>query len=540
MTRRQRLTLALVGPLTFVLVVILALGNLQPVPPSPVLASTPIKFNVARAQRLAAELEVLAPVRAVGSPEASTARQWLISQLTALGLTPQTLPFEITVNSQILTGVQVSATLAGASDEVVLITAHVDTPRAGGRSNALGIAAALELARVLSEGERPARTLIFLFSDAREYGRSWGMQAYLDNLGLRPKIVAALNLEASLGNPNFKIESAGFYASYAPLWLRQLSLQAAQPFQPVEIVGAEEFIARALPFEMTEHGQLLRANVPAVSFTTPDLAALGPAAENWAHTVAGLNPLPAGFALDWRVSEAQHLPAAWVLVLSLLLFLPLFLATGLEFWDQRPSPQALWPEALGLIAAALPWLNGYAVLFILLQSGLLPVYQAFPATLEDAFLKQPIDWAWALVMGVIALSFFDVLARPRGWARLADRLNLPTRRATLLLALSVVTLAVWLLNPFAAVLLLAPATFQWIWIVPRPLPAGRALNVLLALGGLLPFLGVCVALSFMSQLGVWSWFLLTGAMYGLFPFPIILLFAFSLALSLRFLWLGLR
>jgi len=540
MTRRQQFTLALAGPLTVVLVVILALGNLQPAPPNFVLAATPSEFSASRAQALAAELEALAPARVVGSPEASTARQWVIGQLTALGLEPQTLPFEVTVDSQILIGAQVSAALAGASDEVVLITAHIDTPRAGGRSNALGIAAVLELARVFSEGERPARTLVFLFSDSREYGRSWGMQAYLDNLGLRPQIVAALNLDASQGNADFKIEGAGFYASYAPLWLRQLSLQAAQTFRPTEILGAEEFIARALPFEMTEHGQLLRANVPAVSFAATDLAALGQAAEIWAHTVAGLSSLPSGFALDWRVNEAQHLPAAWVLALSLLLFAPLFLATGLEFWDQRPSPQALWPEALGLLAAALPWLNGYAVLFILLQTGLLPVYEAFPATLEDMFLKQPIDWAWALVMGVMALSFFDVLARPRGWARLADRLNLPTRRATLLLALSVVVLAVWLLNPFAAVLLLAPAAFQWIWIVPRPVPAGYTLNVLLAVGGLLPLLGVCASLAFIPALGVWSWFLLTGAMYGLFPFPVILLFAFTLALGLRFMWLGLR
>lgn len=540
MTRRQQLALALVSPLTLVLVVILALSNLQTVAPSPALATTPIEFDAARAQTLAAELETLAPQRVVGSPEASTARQWVIGQLTTLGLETQTFPFEVNVNSQTLIGVQVSAVLAGASDEVVLMTAHVDTPRAGGRSNALGTAAVLELARVLSAGPQPARTFIFLFSDSREYGRSWGMQKYLEDLGLRPKIVAALNVDASQGNEDFRIEGAGFYGSYAPLWLRQLSLRTAQNFQPSEILGAEEFVARALPFDMTEHGQLLRANVPAVSFASTNLSALGPAAEVWARTVAALQPLPAGFALDWRVTETQSLPAAWVLALSLLLFLPLFLATILEFWEQRPHPQALWPEALGLIAAALPWLNGYAVLFILLQAGLLPFYESFPATLDDAFLKQPADWAWALVMGVMGLSFFDVLARPRGWARLADRLNMPTRRATLLLVLSVVVLAVWLLNPFAAMLLLAAAAFQWIWIVPRPLPAGRMLNTLLAVGGLLPFFGLCIGLSLMPQLGVWSWFLFTGAMYGLFPFPVILLFALSLALALRFTWLGLR
>jgi hypothetical protein len=256
--------------------------------------------------------------------------------------------------------------------------------------------------------------------------------------------------------------------------------------------------------------------------------------------VAALPAAPPGFGLDWRVTETYYLPAAWVLILSLLLFLPVFLATALEFWVQRPHPQALWPEALGLIAAALPWLNAYAVLFIVLQIGLLPKFEVFPATLDDAFLRQPADWAWVLVIVTIGLSFFDVFVRPQGWGRLPDRLTITTRRATLLLVLSVVVVAVWLLNPFAAVLLLAPAAYQWIWIVPRPVPAGRTLNILLAVGGVLPLMGICLALAFMPAIGVWSWFLFTGALYGLFPFPVVLLLAVSLALCVRFGWLGLR
>ncbi len=64
------------------------------------------------------------------------------------------------------------------------------------------------------------------------------------------------------------------------------------------------------------------------------------------------------------------------------------------------------------------------------------------------------------------------------------------------------------------------------------------MNVLLALGGLLPAAGVTAGLAFTPGLGLAWWFLLTGAVYGLFPLPAVLAFAVGLALFVRFLSLG--
>jgi hypothetical protein len=61
---------------------------------------------------------------------------------------------------------------------------------------------------------------------------------------------------------------------------------------------------------------------------------------------------------------------------------------------------------------------------------------------------------------------------------------------------------------------------------------------MLALGGLLPFIGAVLALA--TEVGAfWWWSLLAGAAYGLYPFPIVLVFCLSAAVLVRWLRLGL-
>jgi hypothetical protein len=83
--------------------------------------------------------------------------------------------------------------------------------------------------------------------------------------------------------------------------------------------------------------------------------------------------------------------------------------------------------------------------------------------------------------------------------------------AALMLVLCLVTLAVWLSNPFAAILLV-PALHLWLWVVAPDVRLPTPAAVLLLLAGLA--LPIVVALDYASTLGlgpvqaVWTWLLL--------------------------------
>jgi len=552
MTFPQRISLALAAPFTLTLVVGLALLAAQPAPPAPVIATSNLQFDADRARALAAELEALAPVRAVGSPESARVRAWLIEHFNALGLETETLAFPVTVASQRRVGEQVWARLPGASDRALLVSAHYDTPADGARSNAAGVAALLELARIFS-GTLPTRTVIFMASDSREYGRSWGMKSWLEQVPGRGQLIAALTLEANMPRAGVQVEDAGLHFGAAPLELRRLAQAAVQQAsgQPPTADGIDDFLSRALPFDMSEHGMLLRSGVPAVGLSAApeSVAALGRAAEAWLRALEQQPALPDGAPFDWQLGEALVLTTPTVLGLGLLFFAPLLLATGLAFeranaWRstafreaQRPLWQELMPEALALLGAALPLVNGLAVLLILVLIGWLPRYEWFPATPGDPFLRQPADWALVLALVVAAASALEVFGRRSGWGRVADRLAVPTRRLTLLLVLSALALVAWAINPFAAVLWLGPAAYLWPWVEPG---LGRALNSLLVLGGFAPLVGLAVGLWLTPAVSVWSWFVLLGAIYGLFPLPVTLAVVLLIAVGVRFLRYGLR
>ena len=199
--------------------------------------------------------------------------------------------------------------------------------------------------------------------------------------------------------------------------------------------------------------------------------------------------------------------------------------------------QLFLPELVALGGASLPIVNGFAAGYSLARLGLLPGYDQFPAAPGDPFLLQPADWAMLVILAVVGVSVWDIW-RPSGWGALAQRLQVPSRRVTLLTVFALAALAAWLLNGFAAALLLAPAGWLWPWIQPSRFPAGRALNVFLALGGLLPFMAVVAGLALTPGLGLAWWFLTAGALYGLWPLPASLAFVLSAGLFIRFVRLG--
>ena len=564
MTRRQKLVVALMMPVTLALAAMLAAAFAQPIPPV-TLSAAPPQFDAARALTDTLTLVNDYPDRVVGSQTNTDARRWIIRRFIELDLPVSTLPFTVTVASQDLAGMQVWAASPGESDEIILVTAHDDTPLSGNSAftdNAAGVAVMLEMARIFA-AEPHHRTLIFMASDSQVYGPAWGAENFTANFPDTGKVVAVLDLNYLYPvAERITLENTGYRAGYAPLWLRRISCQAAESagLAVSESGDLREYFERALPFTTLDSGAYLRAGIPAVTFSmlpiglsyssqgfTPiyveplvqQLYPVGRAAEAWVRTVDALDPPPDTSMSDFPLDGAHVLPGRVAGWLQLLLFTPLFLAMAIVWGKDRPGWEELKPEFLALMAIVVIGLDGYAVAYVLVNLGWLPRYELFPAAPGDPFLLQPVGWAVLVFAG--AMAFFGWFTfRRGGWGRYADVLDIPYRRVTLLVFFSGAVFFFWQINAYTVSALLGPAAYLWLWIEPRPTLRGKIPNVLLALAGALPFAAcVYVAVS-QSPVGPWWWYLSLGAAYGFFPLIAVAAFIFFVALLLRFLRLGWR
>lgn len=147
--------------------------------------------------------------RPVGSPAHDRARDWLVADLTGLGLTVSTQKDvgirQANFDARRAGAVSVSpyeniiAVLPGTnpSAKAVLLMAHYDSVAYadGASDDAAGVASLLETARVLSAGQQPLRDTIFLLTDAEEVGLI-GAQEFFDRHPLAPRVGVVINAEA--------------------------------------------------------------------------------------------------------------------------------------------------------------------------------------------------------------------------------------------------------------------------------------------------------------------------------------------------------
>jgi len=393
---RQKLILALFMPVTLVLIALLVAPLALPVPEVTLEVKAP-QFEGERARADAEYFSRTYPERVVGSPENALARAWITTRLSELGLPVGTLPFTVNVASRPQRGEQAWATVPGQSDELLIVTAHYDTPLRDNPAyadNAGGLALMLELARLFS-AERPQRTLLFLASDSEAYGPAWGAQNFLQNFSGRVVAVLDLNHQA-VGSRGLTVESAGLQSGYAPLWLRaMLPGEEAQ----TDLSGLAEYLDRGLPIHLGDAALYLRAGIPAIRLSFGDLSQ-GGEIETLVRRldVRAIDPTD-GYSL--RLNRTHYLPGLAVAVLQLLLFAPLFLATAMAWQADRPTTDELKPELFAFLAMAIAGLDGYAVAYSLVVARLLPRYELFPATPGDPFLLQPAWWVALAVYGAV-------------------------------------------------------------------------------------------------------------------------------------------
>ena len=139
--------------------------------------------------------------RATGTSGFDASVEYVAVRLTTAGYDVERQAFP--VGSQESTNLLVERT--GASDEVVMLGAHLDSVVAGPgiNDNGSGVATLLVVAERLAESPDPHRTIRLAFWGAEE-GGPFGSQVYVDGLApaQRERIVAYLNFDM-LGSTNF-------------------------------------------------------------------------------------------------------------------------------------------------------------------------------------------------------------------------------------------------------------------------------------------------------------------------------------------------
>ncbi len=522
-------------------------------PPLPQGLAADALFDEAPALESARRLVRVQPDRRAGTPGDAAAARTVERELQASGFETRVDRFSDEDSGPLLNvvGRRVGAT----RDQLVVMVARDagSVPDLG--TSAADTAALLEVARVLG-GRASRKTLVLASVDGSALGDA-GARRFLETVEDRDRIEAVIVL-SGLG--------AGRKAPPALVqWSNDVSRGSIGLARTVsgslsrELGGAPEEsgtlaqVARlALPLGLGAQGVLLERDVEAIRLAGGgDLPAggTGDTIDEDRYAGIGRAVLRTVLALD-RGARPQHGPTTYVGVarkvipgwaLALLagtLILPALVASVDTVARARRRRKAVGRWVWWLAAGVMPFLVGLAVAELLVLVGQAPNAPPAPLAPSAAGLDGGAAAALGVTLATIALAW--AFARPMlvrraapGPLAVTPRLLGPQGRpagpgrddggtaagAAFALGLALTTLLVWLLNPFAA-LLLVPALHLWTLAALTDAATRPRTSALLVVGGLvLPGAALVFYLSYLSLDpvgGAWYLFLLvTGHHVGL-------------------------
>lgn len=487
-----------------------------PEPPSPQIA--PAAFDGERARKNVREIAALGDSRTPGSDAdggVAALVQERFEEVEAGTTTVQ--EFEAEVDGETRELRNVAITLAGESDEVVLVTAGRDSAEGPGvASSAAATGALMELAEALG-GTEHTKTFVLVSTGASTEGAE-GAQEFIDAFEERERIVASLSLV-----------QPGAAEPAAPFVLRHSTDDASTSMQLVRI--AEETLAEqagrepegrsffsdlsrlAVPMAAGEQAVLIAEGLDAIAISSAGERPLEPAADDEAHFSPavleefGAAALGVILVLDPLAQPLEHGPSSYVefsgslvpgwaiAVFALSLLMPAAVAAldGVARGARRRAGEI----------RALAWAFGLAIplaatIVAVWLLGLVGVIASPPYPFDPGLYS----------LGLGEGLLLAVLAAGAGALYVLGGLSHPPRRTyrealgpALGAAASAGALVVWALNPFLA-LLLAPAAHVWL-LAAR---AGSASRVMPAIAGALSLLPVLLALrSSASAVGAGAW-----------------------------------
>jgi len=401
------------------------------------------------------------------------------------------------------------------SGEIVVVASR-DATGTPGQAAMSGTATLLSLARAIS-GETPSHTLV-LISTSGQVGAAGATQIANSLSGQPVDAVIVLGDLAGAQHRTPMVVTWSGTDLLAPLMLRntladfvsqQTGIKTAEP----GIAG--QLVRLAVPFSLTQQAPFIANGIPAVTLSTASdlvppshekLAGAGQIANFGTAVMQTLNALDHGPAVpapsSYLLISGKVVPlwALRLLVLALILPVGATVVDALARTRRRGHSILRW---IGwVLCGAVPFLVGLIALWVARAAKLL---SANPPGAVGAH-GVPItggDTAVLLVIVVIVVLTF-AFVRPwclRAVASMAAGSSASARRpetpaadaaaVALTLVMTVLTLVVWALNPFAA-LLLVPALHLWLWLAQPGLRAHRIAVTGLALAALLPAVPVLI------------------------------------------------
>jgi hypothetical protein len=392
---------------------------------------------------------------------------------------------------------EIARTIEGRATRKTLVLASVD-------GSTLGSAGARRLASELG-ASGPVEAVIVLSDSGVAAARGsllvpWSNTTVRSGLRLQRTVGESVRLELERGGAGRSPGTGAQLARLAfPLGIGDQAPLLDAGFNALRLSGSGELPADGQPPANADRlGSLGRAMLRTI----------------FAYDAAGrTDEQPSSFLLFAQ----KRLPRWSVALLVATLILPLIAASIDSLARVRRRHDPVTPWLRWIAAGVVPFVVALALAEFLVLVGQAPDAPPAPPV-PGAY---DLDGAAVLTLVLCAVFFAGTWVFARPW--LAGALPSPDRpgaAAALALVLSALGVAVWVVNPFAALALL-PALHLWLLVTASPEPASRPVGVLLVLGGalvpLLIGLSVLDRLSLGPLAGIWYGFLLiTGHEVGLY------------------------
>ena len=429
--------------------------------------------------------------------------------------------------------VNVIARRPGATrDQIVIMAARDSQSVPDATGSAADTAALLELARVI-KGRPSKKTLVLASVDGSTLGDA-GARRFARTAEDRDRIQAVIvlsNLGASSARGPLVIAWANDdrRGSIGLQRTATASVREELGVEPSEEGALGQFVRLAYPLGLGAQGPLLSDGIEAIRISgSGELPP--PEDERGLEDVSvdrlgqlGRSALRLTSALDSASEEPEHGPRSyvavsrrilpgWVLAVLAAAFLLPALVASIDAFARARRRREDAPGWWRMIALwTLPFLTAFAMAELLVLLEQAPDAGAAPS--EPGV--HPLDGGALAALGACTATALLVwlLVRPR-LRRRARAADLGGAGAVTSLALVLIVLAVWLLNPFAALILL-PAVHVWMLAMLSEVRLSRGGAIAVVLAGLLPPL--IAAVVYLDRLaldpleGLWYlWVLATG------------------------------
>jgi hypothetical protein len=450
-------------------VIVAAFSIEQPAGP---LTSTlaPDSFAGARAFQTLRALESEFPSRRPGSPGDEALARHVREELLAARFRTTQRRFQARTAAGERELVTITGVRTGLSDRKLVVVAHRDSLQRPATAQLSGTAALLELARVF-RGRTLRKTLV-LASTSGGSGGNAGAADLAEHLGGGVDAVLVLGDMAGGRVRRPTVVPWSNAVGVAPPQLRrtvETALRQESGLSPGQPGAFSQFARLAFPATLSEQGEPAARGYAAVLLSVsgergPEgerrvsvarLAAFGRAALRSITALDARSGSPPGPRAE-ILAARKVLPGWAVRLVAGVLILPVLIVAvdGMARARRRGHPVGMW--AIWALAGAVPFALAAGFAWLLVLTGLAP---APPPTVAPEG-AMPVDAAAVAVMAACALALVVawVAVRPlllRLWG-VRGHPGSPGAAAGLALVLVALVTAVWVVNPFAAVLLLAP------------------------------------------------------------------------------------